>query len=228
MKNRFKWLARVILGLGVCVALYFLAAFAGGKIVLNKARTAPAQGIPIYLVNNGVHIDVVVPVSADCACDPLHAPSLDVLRQPFDSQMPPARWHWVALGWGDREFMLGVPTWGDLTPYVALKAISGLDNSVIRLSSERGEPASGANAVRLLTRPQEYRALLDYILKSAATPRELAARPAEPENRFYLSDDHYNLFNTCNEWLRRGLAQAGIRTPLWSPFPGAILKVAGE
>lgn len=227
-KRIFKWLGRILLGIVASVALYFSAALIGGAIVLNSQRTPLAEGIPVYLVSNGVHVDVVLPVTADCPCDRGHAPPLSVLRQTFDARAVRSQWHWLAVGWGDRQFMLGVPTWADLTPGVAFKAVSGLDGSVIRLSSVSGEPAPAPDVVRVLVSAREYRALLDYVLDSAGTPREVAARIAGPEDRFYVSGDHYSLFNTCNEWVSRGLAKAGIRTPLWSPFQGALLRNAAR
>jgi hypothetical protein len=32
----------------------------------------------------------------------------------------------------------------------------------------------------------------------------------------------YTFWFTCNEWVRRGLAEAGVRTAAWAPFDAAI------
>lgn len=39
---------------------------------------------------------------------------------------------------------------------------------------------------------------------------------------FFEARGHYSLFETCNEWTRRGLAAAGVRVPVWAPFDKAL------
>ena len=40
---------------------------------------------------------------------------------------------------------------------------------------------------------------------------------------FFEAEGRFGPFSTCNEWSRRALAAAGVRTGLWTPFSGAIL-----
>jgi uncharacterized protein (TIGR02117 family) len=169
---------------------------------------------------------MVMPVSGPCACGSTQAPTLGSLERSFDARVPRARWHWLAVGWGDATFMLTVPTWHELTPGIALRAATGLDDSVIRISSY-GEPQPGPQVRRILMTPWQYRQLQDYVQRSAIRPLvEKASLMAGPEDRFYLSRDHYSLFNSCNEWVSKGLAQAGVPTPLWAPFDGPLLRQA--
>ena len=42
---------------------------------------------------------------------------------------------------------------------------------------------------------------------------------------FFEARGRYTLFVTCNEWVRRGLGDAGIRTSVWSPFPAPLLAL---
>ncbi|MGL1255138.1 DUF2459 domain-containing protein, partial [Vibrio parahaemolyticus] len=44
-----------------------------------------------------------------------------------------------------------------------------------------------------------------------------------PADGFLAGTGHYSIFLTCNDWLRRVLAAAGIRTALWSPFPFGLM-----
>jgi uncharacterized protein (TIGR02117 family) len=206
--------------------LYLLTAWIAGRIPLNRDFQPDPDGIPVYLVSNGAHVDVVIPVSGDCACGPARAPIAAILQQTFDLRMPRERWHWLAVGWGDAAFMLTVPTWSDLTPGIALRAVTGLDDSVLRISTY-GEPRLGPRVRRLQLTPFQYQRLLAYMYASLRAPlQEKTSGMAGPEDRFYLSRDRYSLFNSCNEWVSKGLAQAGIRTALWSPFEGALLHQA--
>lgn len=227
MRFLLKSLVLTVLALAGSVLLYLAAAWAGARIPVNTAYRPVATGIPVYLQSNGVHIDVVLPLSAGCACDRRHAPRIGVLEQAFDTAVPAPRWQWVAVGWGSEQFMLNVPDWDALTPGIALRAITGLDGSVLRLSSV-SEPVAGADTRRLLLSPEEYRRLLRYLRDAAgAAPEERAAPIAGPEDRFYRAGARYSLFQTCNEWVGRGFARAGVRVPLWTPFDRALLAGAG-
>ncbi|MDF3031338.1 MAG: hypothetical protein K0R03_1896 [Moraxellaceae bacterium] len=206
------------------MVLYFAAAWAGARIPVNADHRPVSSGIPVYLQTNGVHIDLVLPVSADCACGPGRAPVIALIEREFDAAVPREQWSWIAIGWGSAEFMLNVPTWDELTARVALRAVTGLEGSVLRLSRVR-EPAPADDTRRLLLSADEYRRLRDYIRRDAgAVPEERASRLAGPEDRFYRASSRYNLFNTCNEWVGKGLAEAGVRTPLWTPFDRPLLE----
>jgi uncharacterized protein (TIGR02117 family) len=218
----------VLLALLCALVLYFAAVWAGGRISVNADHRPVASGIPVYLQSNGVHVDLVVPVSADCACGPGRAPVITLLEHGFDAAVPREQWNWIAIGWGSAEFMLNVPTWDELTARVALRAVTGLDGSVLRLSRVR-EPAPADDTRRLQLSADEYRRLLAYVRRDAGSaPEERVSRLAGPEDRFYSATSRYNLFNTCNEWVGKGLAEAGVRTPLWTPFDRQLLeRVAG-
>lgn len=228
MRILLKSLAGALLALACAILLYLAAAWVAARIPVNPTWRPATAGIPVYLRSNGVHIDLVLPLSAGCACDRHHAPLIDVLDRPFDAAVPRGQWQWVAVGWGSEPFMLYVPDWEALTPGIALRAVTGLDGSVLRLSSTR-EPVVGGDTRRLLLSAEQYRRLLAYLRASAgASPQERHSPIAGPEDRFYRATDHYHLFLTCNEWVGRGLARAGVRVPLWTPFDDALLEAAGQ
>lgn len=217
-----------LLCLFLLLAFYFLAVVLGGLVPVNRDYLPTVQGIPVYLQSNGAHIDIVFPVSTACDCSHQRAPQYAVLERGFDGAIPASQWQWLAAGWGNEDFMLHVPTWNDLTPGIALRAISGAGGSVIRLSSHY-EPRSGTNTARLLLTPGQYRQLLAYVRAGMGqVPEEVVASIAGPGDRFYRSGDRYSLFNTCNEWVRRGVARAGIRTVWWTPFDSALLHHFGR
>lgn len=228
MRIVLKSLAVTLLALAGALLLYLAAAWAAARIPVNAAWRPAGDGIPVYLQSNGVHIDLVLPLSGGCACDRRLAPRIGVLDQPFDPAVPRRQWQWVAVGWGSEQFMLHVPDWEALTPGIAFRAVTGLDGSVLRLSSVR-EPAVGAETRRLLLSPAQYRRLLAYLRASAGpAPQERHSSIAGPEDRFYRTAERYHLFRTCNEWVGRGLARAGVRVPVWTPFDDALLEAAGE
>jgi hypothetical protein len=40
---------------------------------------------------------------------------------------------------------------------------------------------------------------------------------------FYVGTGRYLPWITCNEWVRRLIARAGVRTAVWAPFEPALL-----
>lgn len=228
MGKLVRYGSRGLLFLLLLLALYFLAVLLGGRVPVNRDYRPVVQGIPVYLQSNGAHIDIVFPVSSGCACSRQQAPQYGVLEQTFDLAVPETQWTWVAAGWGNEDFMLHVPTWSDLTPGIALRAVSGMGTSVLRLSAHY-QPKESISTARLLLTPEQYRRLLQHVRKSmGSTPKELTASIAGPGDRFYRARDRYSLFNTCNEWVRQAVAAAGIRTVWWTPFDGALLRHFGQ
>ena len=59
--GRLRWAIGAIL---FVPALYLLAALIGSLIPVNRGWTEPAEGTTIYLADNGVHADIVMPIAA--------------------------------------------------------------------------------------------------------------------------------------------------------------------
>ena len=88
---------------------YLLAALIGSLVPVNRSWTEPDDGMTIYIANNGVHSDIVMPVEAQ-GLD--WAPILP--RSDFASPTPDAQW--VAFGSGEEQVYLDTPRWRDITP----------------------------------------------------------------------------------------------------------------
>jgi len=132
---------------------------------------------------------------------------------------------WIAFGWGDRDFFIRTRTWRDLRPRTAASAVLGLG------------PA--AMYVDYLARPQDYRVRRIDLAEAqyrrlvaalrAGFARDAAGRPLRIDDPGYFDTDafyegtgRYTAWLTCNEWIRRVLADAGVRTAAWAPFDAAL------
>lgn len=198
--------------------LYLASALLLAFIPVNAGFRMPADGVQVYLRSNGVHADLVLPTRSavhDFAAE-FPAEHTRSLREPLP---------WIAFGWGDREFMIETPTWRDLRVRTAANALLG-----------RG---SGAMHVEYVDVPARYRVLplrLEVAqyerlvrLVRAGFERDGQGRPDRighaafgATDAFYVSTQDWNVLLTCNEWVRRTLAGAGVRTPLWAPFEQAL------
>ena len=201
------------------VVLYGLAALVLGAVPRNPGFIETADGIPVFVRTNGVHADLVLPArSADIDWTAeFPARHMRTLSAPTG---------WIAFGWGDRGFMLTTPTWADLRPLTALVAISGLGEGVMHVEYVESPLAYDARTVRISA--AQYGRLAAAIRASFARGADGAVRRIDTPgyfgtDAFYEAVPVYSLWYTCNEWTRRMLDTAGIRTATWAPFDTAIL-----
>lgn len=214
--------ARVVLSLLLLLGLYGASALLLPRIPVHAGWRNPAAGIPVFIESNGVHTDFVVPV---------RSATIDW------SQSIPFRWfdavdegfECLSFGWGDRGFYLETPGWEDLRFSVAFKAVFFLGESAMHVTYERWPPPAGDDCRELRLTPEQYRRLADYLIASFARDAEGRLEPIDhpgytPHDRFFVAKGTYSLFHTCNSWTGAGLDAIGVRTGVWTPFAGDVLR----
>lgn len=201
------------------VLLYLLAALLGSLAPRNPGWEEPANGIPVYLASNGVHVDLVLPA---------RAAGLDLysLVPPRHASDPAIARGWVSFGWGQREFYLQTEEWSDLSAGVALRAIVGGD--ALMHVEHRGRPRAGEAGVRALRlEPPAYRRLVAHVAGSFARGPGGApvpvARGYGRDDVFYEARGRYSALDTSNQWTSDALARAGATAGLWTPFAQGVL-----
>lgn len=217
--------------------LYAACALVLGLVPLNRDYREPPSGITIYLRHNGVHTDLLLPVVTPQADWRRAFPAADFgaplhplqTRLALAADIPPDAnplATFIAIGWGDRGFYFDTPTWNDLTASTAIRALSGLGDSVMHVEYQP-TPRPSASLRKLTLSDATYQRLVAVI--DAAFVRDAAGmrlpypgRGYTVHDTFYAAQGHFSPFNTCNEWVRAKLAAAGIRVPAWAPFHHAL------
>ncbi len=206
-----KWVAR---GVGALVAiplLYLAAAFIGSLIPANQGWIEPATGTTVYLADNGVHADIVMPVRAEGLDWRPFFPARD-----FAAADPNARW--IAFGAGEERVYLDTPTWWDVTPRTLWSALAG-GKRVMHVEYVP-DPSYAVREIRL--RPEEYRRLWAAIRADLAPQRGRPLRIDHPgygpSDAFYRATGKASALRTCNTWVAGRFRLAGIKTSLWPPF----------
>lgn len=206
------WLAGA---LAAILSLYGVAGLVGGAIAAHADWRPPPRGIEIFIESNGIHTGLVLPkvaagvdwrgiARAGDLADPRYAG--------FDH---------VAIGWGERGFYLGTPTWRDVRPGPILTAAFGSRHTLVHIEHvPRPEPAPAVR--RLVLRPEEYRALSAYI-RRFVTPGGAHRHGYAGYDAFYASNGRYSAIATCNAWTGDALRAAGVRVGRWTPFPNTVL-----
>jgi uncharacterized protein (TIGR02117 family) len=182
--------------------------------------------VTVYLANNGVHADLVMPVRAlGLDWEPL------VPRRDFAAPDPQARW--VAFGSGEARVYLETPRWRDITLRTIWSALTG-GKRVMHVEWV-SNPAYVDRAIRL--RPEEYRRLwtavrADFALDANGRPRRIDHPGYGRSDAFYWATGKTSALRTCNSWAADRLRLAGIETSLWSPFVQGLVwryrKVSGD
>jgi uncharacterized protein (TIGR02117 family) len=195
-------------------ATYLLAALIGALVPVNHGWTEPPEGITIYLADNGVHTDIVMPVAAQGLDWRRVIPASDVAD-------PPSEARWVAFGVGERAVFLETPRWRDLRLPIAARALTQGER-IVHVEWVQS-PDYTAREIRL--RPEEYRRLWAAVRESfrASRPQKIAHKGYGTADAFYLGIGHANAITTCNQWTADRLRLAGVRTSLWSPFTKGLV-----
>ena len=174
---------------------YLLAAWLLGSVVLTP-KDAAGDDITVYLITNGIHTDLALPLQNDTF-------DWTTIINPGDTRA-------ASTAWG----------------YAALNAASGLGDSIIHVTyypalwestHSIAIPMPRAHYRRLAESIRDQFALHEG--------RAVVAASAYGDNDiFYAAHGHYSLFHTCNSWVNRRLSDAGLKHVLWTPFAHSLMQ----
>lgn len=215
--KRSRIIRRSLLALAALPLLYLVLALVGSLVPVNHAWTEPDEGITIYLADNGIHADLVLPVRAAGLDWEQYLSRRDVAGAPPGAD-------WISFGAGERRVYLDTPTWWDLTPRTVWAALTG--GTRVMHVSWVSDPAYSARAIRL--RPHEYRRLwaairAEFDRDSNGLPRLIDHPGYDTTDAFYDGLGKASAINTCNTWAADRLRIAGVKTSLWSPFVDGLV-----
>ncbi|GAA0442253.1 MULTISPECIES: TIGR02117 family protein [Sphingomonas] len=198
---------------------YGVAGLVGGAFALNRGWVPPEAGVRVWVEDNGIHTSIIVPVAAE------GVDWRDLVR-PEDLRDPRFAGHsHLSIGWGDRGFYIGTPTWGELSPKTVLRAAVGSDDTVMHVG-HLAEPVEEASVRSVLLRPEEYRRLAGFIRGSFAVGPDGRAGSVPGYGRsdaFYAAHGRYSTIRTCNSWTGEALRHAGVRMGAWTPFSATVM-----
>ncbi|MFP2768881.1 DUF2459 domain-containing protein [Oceanisphaera sp. KMM 10153] len=188
-----------------------LSLLCAGCGVAGEWRPAVNKAHTLYLVDHGLHVGLVVP-AAELE---RRLPELGVI-------FPGARFY--EMGWGDRAFYQSEQAGAGL----ALRALLWPTEAVLHLVPLSGPPGTYFSALPMLelsVSPAGMTLLLNEV--AASFVRDGEGKPQGVGTgrygggRFFGSVERYHLFHTCNTWVARRLAAAGL------PLRPALAFTAG-
>ena len=217
IKKLLKYLAIFILPLVTYLLIVTLLSF----VSVNEDLVENQQEISIYILTNGVHTDVVLPLKSE------HYDWTNQLK-PEHTKAKDSTYQYAALGWGDKGFYLETPTWADLKTSTALKAASGLSSTAMHVTFYKDLKESNS-CKKLQISSENYNKLIAYLNKSFQTQSgkflkiETDAVYGKTDV-FYEAKGSYSLFYTCNSWANQALKAANQKAALWTITDTGIFR----
>jgi uncharacterized protein (TIGR02117 family) len=225
IKKIIRILFNVLAGILSFFILYIAATFIFSIIPVNSKQTTNGT-TTIYLLSNGVHTDLALPVSN----------KIKDWRQEVKFEHTAGKdstYKYVAFGWGDKGFFLNTPTWGELKFSTAFKAAFGINTTAIHATFYK-TLKEGDRCVKLSLSDEQYQNLIKYIQdkfkrdKDGNTQNIVTTANYGLNDAFYEAKGHYSLFVTCNTWTNSALKACNQTACLWTPWDKGIFWHYGK
>mgnify|MGYP003432114716 FL=1 len=217
IKKLLKYTAIFVLSLMTYLLIVTLLSF----VSVNEDFAENQKEIPIYILTNGVHTDVVLPLKSE------HYDWTNQLK-PEHTKAKDSTYQYAALGWGDKGFYLETPTWADLKTSTALKAASGLSSTAMHVTFYKDLKESNS-CKKLQISSDNYKKLILFINESFQTKSgEFLKIETDAvygkHDVFYEANGSYSLFYTCNSWANQALKAANQKAALWTISDSGIFR----
>ena len=166
----------------------------------------------IYLNTNGVHLDIIIPVSE--------------IDNDLKKGLKMKDEKYLSFGWGDENFYLNTPTWNDLTFKNAFSALF-LDSNTLSHLTKYSEKNSEWTVVNL--NEKQLAKLNKYILTSfkfdeSGNKMILENKGYSTNDDFYKAIGSYSCIKTCNSWANSALKRSDLKSCYWTPFDFGIIN----
>ena len=218
IKKTFKYIGVFLLTL---IAYGFLVTLMSYVTVNDKEAAIDEPKVEIFILSNGVHTDIVVPVKND---------TFDWSKQIKieHTKAKDATAKYLAMGWGDRGFYLETPTWADLKASTALKAASGLSTSAMHVTFYK-HLKENQSCKKIQISVESYKKLITFINESFQTKSgeflKIETNAVYGKHDvFYEANGSYSLFYTCNSWANQALKAANQKAALWTISESGIFR----
>jgi len=209
VKKIFKWILYFLL----IPITYIVVSLILTAITIDRKVDNKVSDKSIYLSTNGVHLYIVLP------------------KKDLDSLLLSGIKHnatekYLSFGWGDENFYMNTPTWGDLTFNNAFRAMFLKSTTLMHITRYKQKRLDW---VEIKLNEPELQKLNAYLLNTFETDKNgmkimLENKGYSSTDDFYKSKGSYSCFKTCNSWVNTGFKESGLKSCLWTPFDFGLLN----
>lgn len=203
---------KLIFGVLLIPIGYLLVSLLLTSITVNKNQQNFNLDKTIFLNTNGIHLDIIIPVSE---IDEELIRGLKIKDEKY-----------LSFGWGDENFYLNTPTWNDLTFKNAFNAMFLNSNTLIHLT-KYSKKTSEWTIVNL--NEKQLSKLNNYILNTFKLDDNgnkiiLENKGYTFNDDFYKAKGSYSIIKTCNSWANSALKTSDLKSCYWTPFDFGIIN----
>lgn len=215
-----RFFLKFIAGFFAFLLLYALLILITSNIPINNTPTKEIKEVPIYILSNGVHADIVMPLKSEIKDWSTEISYLDTKAKDSTKQL-------IAMGWGDKGFYLDTPTWADLKFSTALKATTGTSTAAMHITFYK-DLVEDENCKKILISTANYKKLINYIEDSFLLDKnnkiqKIGNHSYGQNDVFYEAKGSYNLFYTCNTWANQALKASNQKAALFTVLDKGLL-----
>lgn len=224
MKKAIKCIGKIFLGILLLLIVYVIAGITIPLIAVNKnADYKSPNDVTIFIMTNGVHTDIVMPVKSQW---------MDWTKyvKYTDTDLKDTTYSYLGMGWGDKGFYLQTPEWSDLKFSVAFKAMTGLSSAAIHASFHK-YIIPDSTTIALNISKDNYQHLIRYVINSLQLDSAGNTKHVPSVNdgygdmdAFYEAKGSYSLFYTCNTWSNNALKAAHQKAAIWALLDKSIFR----
>lgn len=204
------------------ILIYIICGFLLPYIEVPAQKVEEPKIITAYILTNGVHTDLVLPIKSA---------EIDWSKEiPFENtRSKRTDFKYLSVGWGDKGFYLETPTWADLKVSTAVKAAFWMSESAMHCTFY-DKMTEGEDCEKIMLTKPQYLSLISYIKNKF--DRNQNGKPIliktdavyNSNDAFYDAQGSYSFLNTCNTWANDGLKAAGQKAAFWTPTDTGIFQ----
>ena len=187
---------------------FFLLLFTSNKICTDESKT-------IYIYHDTAHTEIIIPLNYFSDAD----------RKYFSTLINGQNYGYLAFSYGDKEFMMKIPTWDDKKFDIAFKSLFTNTPALIRVGHYGGvnkESSIKIELSKLCLEKLQKSILSSFSQKNSKFQRHLD-HYKHPKIFYFQAKKSYNLFNTCNTWTGDRLRDAGLKASYHTPFAQQVI-----
>ena len=212
MKRFFIYLKRTIYIVITLILVYFIIAVILSFLSTTTQKLDCVKTERIFISSNGIHLDIIVLVK-------------NLKKNFINNLQVQNNAKYISFGWGDKEFYINTPTWGDLTFSTAFKALFLKSKTAMHVSFYKTAYVQWKKIDLCKIQLENLNSFIESTFQKSKKKKfiKIDASGYSKNDYFFEAHGSFSFYRTCNVWVNEALKKANIKTSIWSPFVYGIL-----
>lgn len=208
-----KKIAQFILLLLISLILYIIFTFI--LVLFPSEKLCEDETKTIYIYHDLVHTEIMIPVRY----------FEKEYKEQFPNLLKGKNYGYLTFSYGDKEFMMKVPTWNDIDLGITLKSLFTNTPALLRVGHYHDVNKKKSIKINLSKTCLEklQKSILSSFLQQDKHFQRYFDHYKHPKVFYFYAKKRYNLFHTCNSWTGDRLREAGLKASYLTPFAQQVI-----